>query len=128
MIKQTINEHYVKKINDLLFISFILIREIIENPAKINRNNDNELCNLIDWISILLDQIIHLFILKKVSKEFIEKALKDFENIFEFIQENISCIELLNSLSSKFKLITSKIFKFYSFDISNDLIIEHLKI
>ena len=123
MLKNSVNDNYLKHLNDMDFILFILIKENFENS-----NNDEKLVNLIDWLSILLDQLISQCIIHRISRNCIEGTLNEIATFIQFLQEKLLSIETMNSLSSKLNLISSKIVKHYTQDTTKDLLIEHLKI
>ena len=123
MLKNSVNDNYLKHLNDMVFILFILIKENFENS-----NNDEKLVNLIDWLSILLDQLISQCIIHRISRNCIEGTLNEIDTFIQFLQEKLLSIETMNSLSSKLNLISSKIVKHYTQDTTKDLLIEHLKI
>ncbi len=91
-------------------------------------NDDEHLNRLLNWLMIITEQLLSLFIFQKVPREIVDKFIGEIEKFSCCLQEKVSCIELLKSISSKIKLISSKSVNYYASDLNKDLIIEHIKI
>jgi len=94
----------------------------------IDSDEDDHLNLLLNWLMIITDQLLSLFIFQKVQREIVDKFIGEIEKFSCCLQEKVMCIEMLKSISSKIKLISSKSVNYYASDLNKDLIIEHIKI